>query len=271
MAPAKVTYACSAHYLDHFDAINLLDAQRTFLAAISDAEFRQTVRDFMVNREFRHDYWVKGPRRLSALRQNEALHAERVILVNHRSDVPLKVVGALGEAAMSEAIYNPILDLLADHKTRTLGEIAQGVGAKGVTFAQVVPAIMLLMGAGHLAAVQDEAIVAKVQQHTARLNAHLIDEARGSSDVAHLASPVTGGAIRVERFEQLFLMTLRQGKKQPEEWAQSAWQILASHGGKLLREGKAIESAEENLAELTSQAGIFAEKKLPILKALRIA
>lgn len=29
--------------------------------------FRQTVRDFCVNQQFRRDYWVKGARKLSAL------------------------------------------------------------------------------------------------------------------------------------------------------------------------------------------------------------
>jgi hypothetical protein len=38
----------------------------------------------------------------------------------------------------------------------------------------------------------------------------------------------------------------------------------------LVKEGKAMESAEDNLAELTSQAQTFADKQLPILKALQI-
>jgi len=32
-----------------------------------------------------------------------------------------------------------------------------------------------------------------------------------------------------------------------------------------------LETAEENLAELTAQANVFADKQLPILKALQIA
>lgn len=40
---------------------------------------------------------------------------------------------------------------------------------------------------------------------------------------------------------------------------------------KIMKEGKALETAEENLAELTAQAVVFAEKQLPVLKALQIA
>ena len=38
-----------------------------------------------------------------------------------------------------------------------------------------------------------------------------------------------------------------------------------------MKEGKALESAEDNLTELTAQAQAFADKHLPVLKALQVA
>lgn len=271
LEPAKVSYACSAHYLDHIDAVNLAAEQQAFLKEIPDAMFRESVRDFMVNQQFRRDYWVKGPRRLSALEQAETLRAQKLILVSHRPDVSLKVSGALGEATMSEEVYNPILDLLAGHKPKTIGQIEQALQDKGIVFSQIMQAMMVLTGAGHLAAVQDDGVTARTKECTGRLNAHLIDKARGSSDISYLASPVTGGGASVNRFQQLFLLAMSQGEKQPAEWAQFVWQILAAQGQKIMKEGKALETAEENLAELTAQAVVFAEKQLPVLKALQIA
>lgn len=271
LAPAKINYACSAHYLDHIDAVNLSVEQQALLKEIPDAMFRETVRDFMVNQQFRRDYWVKGARKLNPLEQAEALRAQKVILVQPRADVSLKVTGALGEASMQEAVYAPILDALADHKPKTLGQIEQAVKDKGVAFAQVAQAAMILTGAGHLAAVQDDAVISKAKKHTDKLNVYLIDKARGSSDISYLASPVTGGGVTVGRFQQLFLLAMSQGKKQPAEWAQVVWQILAAQSQKIVKEGKTLESAEENIAELTLQATTFADKQLPILKALGIA
>ncbi len=60
LAPAKLSYACSAHYLDHIDALNLTAEQQALLKEIPDAMFRETVRDFCVNQQFRRDYWVQG-------------------------------------------------------------------------------------------------------------------------------------------------------------------------------------------------------------------
>ncbi|MDP2815267.1 MAG: hypothetical protein Q8O19_01140 [Rectinemataceae bacterium] len=69
----------------------------------------------------------------------------------------------------------------------------------------------------------------------------------------------------------MFLLAITQGKKQPTEWTQFVWQILSTQGQKIVKEGKTLETPEENLAELNEQATIFAEKQLPILKALQIA
>lgn len=268
---AKVQYACSAHYLDHIEAVNLTTEQHAFLKDIPDPMFRETTRDFMVNQQFRRDYWVKGARKLNALEQAEQLRQQKVLLVTHRPDVSLKVSGALGEADMSEVVYAPILDLLADHKARTLNQIEQGVKEKGIVFAQIIQAAMVLTGAGHLALVQDDIVTSKAKKQTDKLNAHLCLKARGSNDIGYLASPATGGGFTVNRFQQLFLHALSQGKKQPAEWAQYVWQTIATQGQKLVKEGKTLEAAEENLAELTQQATTFAEKQLPILKALQIA
>jgi hypothetical protein len=99
---------------------------------------------------------------------------------------------------------------------------------------------------------------------------HLMTKARSSNDISFLASPVTGGGISVGRFEQLFLLALGQGKKQPAEWAQFVWGILQAQGQKLVKEGRTLETEEENLAELNEQARKFGEKQVPVLRALGV-
>jgi len=271
LTPAKLSYACSAHYLDQIDAVNLRPEQQTLLKELPDPMFRETVRDFCVNQQFRRDYWVKGARRLSVMEQGEAVRGQRVILVQPRADVSLKVTGSLGEATMQDAVYIPILDTLADHRPKALAQIERSVKEKGIGFAQLLQAVMVLTGSGALLAIQDEATTPKAKKYTDKLNAFLMNKARSSGDISYLASPVTGGGITVGRFQQLFLLAKSQGKKQPAEWAEFAWQVLVQQAQRIVKEGKTLENAEENLAELTAQANTFAEKQLPILKALGIA
>jgi len=268
LEPAKVQFACSANPLDLIDAVNLTTEQQAFLAEIPDPMFRQTTRDFMVNQQFRKDYWVKGVRKLPALTQIEALRQIRVVLTTPRADVALKVTGALGEANLNEGVYTPLLDLMADHKASTLGEIAAQLKEK-VNFTQLIEAVTLLSGAGHLSAVQADS--AKAAKTARAINTHLMHKARGSNDLGYLASPVTGGGVAVNRFQQLFMLSLQQGKKKPEDWAKDTWAVLSAQGQRLLKEGQTLETAEDNMAELTTQAHEFAVKQLPILKALQIA
>jgi SAM-dependent methyltransferase len=268
---AKLTYACSAHYFDYVDALNLTPDQQAFLNDIHDPTFKQTVRDFMVNQQFRRDYWVKGARRLKPLEQAFSLLEQRFVMTAHRPDVSLKVTGALGEATLTEKVYAPVLDLMADHKIRSLGQIEQAVKNAGITFAQLTQSVLVLCGNGTFSAVQDDAVTTKAKKHTDKLNNHLMLKARSHTDLTFLASPVTGGGVGVSRFHQLFVFALQQGKKKPEEWAAFVAQILATQGQKIVKDSKPLETAEAQLAELTTQAHEFAVKHLPIFKALQIA
>ncbi|TXI38310.1 MAG: hypothetical protein E6Q59_06615 [Nitrosomonas sp.] len=65
-------------------------------------------------------------------------------------------------------------------------------------------------------------------------------------------------------------MGIGKGKKQADECAQYVWQILGGQGQKVIKEGKVLETDEENIKELTEQAIVFLEKQLPILKALQV-
>ena len=269
LEPAKLSFACSAHYLEHVDAINLSAEQLQLLGSIPDTMFRQTVRDFMVNQQFRKDYWVKGPRTLNSVERTETMRAERVLLAQARADISLEITGSIGKAQLQESIYGPILDLLSDHQIRTLGEIEQALKDK-VSLPQLMQAAMVLAGMGHLLSAQSDDLIQKAKPTCDKLNAHLLLKARGSSDIAYLASPVSAGGVTVGRFEQLFLLARSQGLTS-SEWPQFVWNLISSQGQKLVKEGKALETAEENLAELTRQVQSFEAKRLPILQALLIA
>ena len=270
LEPAKVGYGCSAHFLDHVEAINLSTEQIAFLNEIPDTEFKQSVRDFMVNQQFRRDYWIKGARRLSGLEQAEELRRQRVVLITPRAEVTLKAQGALGEANMQDAVYNPILDALSDHKVVSLGALEKTLASGNIRFAQILQACMVLVGKGDLCPAQDDAVIQKSKKATERANQFLMNKARGTGDISYLASPVTGGGVMASRFQQLFLLSRQSGKKTPEEWANDAWGILKAQGQRIIKDGKPIELEDENLKELNQQAKEFASGRLTVLKALQV-
>lgn len=271
LAPAKLTYACSAHYSDHVQALNLSPPQQEFLRQIPDRALRETVRNVMTNQQFRRDYWIRGERRLSALDQGEALRRQRLVLCTPRSDFKFNVSGMLGEASMTETVYGPILDALADHQPRTLAELERVVQGQDMSFPVLLEAVMLLVGKGDLVPAQDEAAAAEARVRTDRLNRHLLTLARGSHELGWLASPVTAGGLACGRLEQLCLLAAGEGHQRPQDWAAFAWQTLSLLGQKLIEKGRTLETAEENIAELTSQARNFADRRRPMLQALQVA
>jgi SAM-dependent methyltransferase len=271
LTPAKLTYVCSAIYLDHINTLNLTAEQHRLLGEITDPTFRQTVRDFIVNQQFRRDYWIKGPQRMPQLDLATALRELQVMLLTPRADVALSVAGSLGQRDMAPNVYNPILDVLADGDPIAIGDLERAVRTAGVGLGTVYEALMVLAGKGDLAIVQHEAARADAKVRTDRLNLHLLERARGSGELNYLASPVTGGGIAAGRFHQLFLLGLRQGRQGADDLARFAWEILSLQGQRVVKNNMPLDSDTDNLTELAARAREFIDKRLPALRKLQIA
>jgi SAM-dependent methyltransferase len=270
LAPAKIDFACSATYIEHVPNVHMTAEQIALLDELPDPAFRQSVRDFMVNQQFRRDYWIKGPRQLNALEYSEQMRAQRLVMVAPRGGVTLSVAGSLGMATLSEAIYTPVLDLMSDFKVRSIGDIELALREHNISLSQLHQAVMVLVEKSALEPAQDEAVIAASRKDAAKLNRVLLERVRGSSDIAVLASPVLGSGMTVSRFHQLMLLAIAAGKKTPDDWAQYAWNILKSQQQVVVKDGKALGSEAENLAELTSYAVTLQTDTLPILRALGV-
>lgn len=270
LAPAKLSYGCSTNFLEHLDAVNLTAEQQAVLRDITDELFRESVRDYAINQQFRRDYWLRGPQRLAPVEQQALLREQRVILSGPRADIPLTTKGILGEATLSPAIYNPILDLLGDLNPLSLGQIERAL-APAIPLGQISEAVMTLLSMGHVCPAQDESAIAAAKPRTDKLNAALMDKARHSGEFSFLVSPVTAGGQAANSFQQMMLLGLREGRNQPDALAHYVWSILAGQNQFIVTEGKTLQTPEENLAHLRKEAEQFLDKQLPILKALQIA
>lgn len=271
LSEAKLSYATSIHLPDHFDVINLTADQQKILQGISHTVLRESVRDYLVNQQFRRDLWVKGPRALPPSARTALVQAQGYAVTTAPDLIPFKVKGVVGEVELQEAIYKPVIaalaaDACAPKTFSQLLALTPGMNARSLN-----EALVLLSGMGHVVPTQAPDVARTVKPSCDRLNAYLLEQAAHSGDVAYLASPVAGGGVAVNRFQQLFLKALKAGKRTPSEWASEAARTLAEQGQKLQKEGRVLESAEESLAELTTQATEFEAKRLSILRAFQVA
>ncbi|WP_332852051.1 class I SAM-dependent methyltransferase [Duganella sp. S19_KUP01_CR8] len=270
LSEAKLDFACSAAYSELLPQLNVTQEQRALLNEIPDAVFRESIFGFMSNQQFRRDYWIKGKRSLQPIEYAEQLRAQRVVLCEPASSIKLTVKTLLGDCTLSGAIYTPIIQLLSDHVDRTIGEIEQALSGHGITLTQLHEACLLLADMGALCSAQEPSVAALRRPQTDRLNQRLLLQARGAGEVSSLASPVTGAGVTVNRFQQLFISAIAEGKLQPSELAYHAWQVLKASKQTIRKQDVELLGDEQNLAELTSQATEFRDLRLPLLRALGI-
>ena len=268
LSPAKLSYACSANYLDNVDIINLTGPQLEFLRKIPDPMFRQSVQDFMTNIQFRRDYWVKGPVKLSKMDQLDGVRSTRLMLVTGRADVSTIAKGALGESTINKHISDVVCDVLSGHSAKSIGEIEEECAKFGLGLNKLIPVLFMLIGNSTIVSVQDAST--QVLERSRKFNLSIINNSINSNDIHHLSSPLTGGGVNVIRFHQLFLLAKEKGIDSPAKAATFVWEIMKMQGQKLLLEGKVIERDEDNLKELSSQAESFFLKSYPLIKSLKM-
>ena len=89
--------------MDAIDDINLTKDQQKLLSEMKDPVLNQIVKDFCVNSQFRAEYWIKGPRKLSNFDQiRHSIRKIRVQLIENVESITLKTQGALGEVELND-------------------------------------------------------------------------------------------------------------------------------------------------------------------------
>lgn len=261
MARAKLSFVGSAHLLDHLDGINLTAEQREFLALIRNPIRRESVRDLIINQTFRRDIYVKGVLPLGDARVQEAWANLRFALSASAANVPREMEGVQLHG-VHRAIHEQVLEKL-DSGPRTGRELLKALEIDpGLTaFRQVM---IFLVGQGNCHVVPPEDNEAERVKRTQALNGAILSDAR---DWNVLASPVLGGAIQVDVITQLMLRSVREKSDDPVGFI---WNVLKSRSQKIVKDGKPLDSEEENLAELRQKVNEIEAGRGRVLAALKV-
>jgi hypothetical protein len=269
LEPAQLQFACSAYYADQLSDLNFTDQQVEFLNNIKDPIFKESVRDFMIDQQFRRDYWVKGIRKILPIERMEQLSNYKVMLIQHRSNITCDLLGFSNNVDMDKSPYGIILDLLTDYKPKTLAWLLQNLKEKEIPLQYLIPTVMILISKQFLSFVQDDETINRMKKNSHSLNLHIINKSQNDDDINYLSSPVTGGGIAIQRLEQLLLLALIQGKKQTNELVQFIMDNLQLQNIIMEKEVYSLEDIKIRIRmeEFTKE---FILKKLPILKTLQV-
>jgi SAM-dependent methyltransferase len=266
LADAKLTYLGSAYLVDHVDRINFTESQQRFLAQIVDPQLAETTRDMIIGRQFRRDIFVKGFTPLAPLQARERWLQTRLALSVAAEDLQLTFQTALGTLALRPDVYKPVIDVL-DQGPMTVRELIDHLPANQLGWTSLTDAIMVLVGRGELHPALPSEGQAERAVATSAFNAAVMTRAKESTELGYLASPVTGGGIRVDRIGQLYLLVKQKGLSDP---AGAMARIAIMSGHAVVKDGKKL-PPEEATAALVARAAEIEQHTLPVLARLGIA
>ena len=268
LTPAKLEYATSANPLDTIDGLNLKPEGIAFLASIDNPILREQARDYFINQQFRKDIYMRGVPRLRPVEKRERLLNTRFVLLQNASQVPKKTNCVIGKVTLQETIYQPIIQALAsqEHTPKSLKYLITSLPE--ISYEEALQSMIVLTALGAVAPCQDDDIVKQVSKQCKDLNLHLCEQSQFGTAIGHLASPLTGAGIAINRIDQLFLLARLRNHADP---ASFVWATLQAAGEALMLNGEKVYGAEANTAEINLHFKNFSEKVLPVLKAVGIA
>lgn len=270
LSSARLSYIGTADILQQIDDINLTPAQQTILKETKDGVLRETIRDYIVNRQFRKDIFARGALPLSTQEFRDEWLNTRFALLARSENVPMTAKAILGEVTLQETAYRPVINAFEDAGGHALlRDIVKDPAVAQLGWARLQRILRTLVGNGAMhpcpSGTPDNE---KRKECTARLNRAIIKQAPYSDILQCLASPVTGNGVAVSRLSQMFLLSMEEEEKNR---AAFAWNLLKKQGQTLGKDGKILATDEENTAVLKERYDIFLQKYLPVLQQLGIA
>ncbi len=266
---AKLDFACTSELIEAFVHLTIPADAHEFLNQIEHPVMREQIKDYFLNRQFRKDIFVRGLRKISVFERAERLMDTPFVLLS-TNPFSTKINVGIGEITLAQELCDKIYSHLVKHNYRpkTFREfIKQNPEVSRTNLEQL---LIILTHNGAISPCQTEDVVEIVKPRCDALNKYFCRRAENSGEIIFLASPVLGGGVTATRFDQLFISAVANGNKSVDALAEEIWEILRTQGQSLVKQGKMLETSEENIDECKNMAREFLDKRLPIFKALQI-
>ena len=155
---------------------------------------------------------------------------------------------------------------ILDRGPLSLRELLTSPAAAKLEWPGLLDAIKVLVGHGELQpALPAESDAARAASARS-LNAAVMARAKEAAELSYLASPVTGGGVRVDRLTQLYLEAKQDNNRDPV----SALTAMAEQRGGIVDKNDKPLGPDEARAALTAKAAQIEERSVPLLARLGI-
>ncbi|MBB4284638.1 class I SAM-dependent methyltransferase [Roseospira goensis] len=262
LAGAKLSYLCAADVDRTVTQSALPEGARDALRGIEDPVLRELVHDFAVDRFFRADIYVKGPRPLTSAAQHRALRTLKVAPVVPRATMGGPKTPEGGEDTTARAVlYDPIADVLADGPA-SLGEIADRTG---ISLGMVVSACAVMVGRDWI-----QPVVPGIDPAPARrLNRVLADHVLTGVPIVNMAAPLIGSGLPASDLDLAALDILsREDVADASDLAGRLRARLQAAGRPVVHDGKTIDDPAEAERHVAERAAALYGEQAPVWRHL---
>lgn len=267
MKTAKCGFVCTAKTLEHYEDLHVSPEGIAFLNTIKDEVFREQLKDYYMCRQFRADIYTRAHTALARHEGIEKILNTEFILTKSLENFQNTISTSRGEAKLTPEIYEKILESLDknDAQAKTAREIVE---TTQLPFDQVLNAICILISQNMVLPTQK--ITKTIRKQCNNFNHALFDRQSKKASSLYVASPLTGTAIMIGETEQIMLKAVGENLRSVTDLAKYVWNAYKPQGRRHIKDGKVVESDDENIAEAERIADIFLKSRLPIYKRLGI-
>lgn len=257
---AKLEFLGSAVFVENHDDLVVSAEAQELLDQLEEPALRETVRDFILNRRFRRDVFVRG--RATLARREHALllgQAQVARLVARPFDPTVLYRG--NETRLPQALVEGLGEALAEGP-QTVGDLYQRPELQPYGLLGVAKALGVLHSTSQVEFVDAPTDGGVTRERCERLNRVLLAGLLSERPPDALAGPLAGNGVRITPLEWLALRALRTG---PSDLS-AALAVQVKQAEKQMQEaGRAVPT---EAAALEAWVQRFESERLPALEAL---
>ena len=269
LGKANLNFLDSSHLLDHIPAFAFDKKQAKYLNDVDSTEARQLAIDYITNRQFRREYWIKSESRS----QDQTIlgdipYETEFVQIVHKSKIKLKINADAGTFSLDPMIYTLLMDVLDNQSSPNWKSLVKIFAEKKISKLQTVEAIKIFLACGYIS-VAINTVSPTVASRCFSLNQYLFRRSRSNADISFFAAPKIQGGMFIPRTHQLFLSEIHRSESKSKLILVIA-EILSRNGEYLNTGTGEPVSYEDTKDELESQYEAFTNEYLPRYRMLGI-
>jgi SAM-dependent methyltransferase len=220
---ASLRFACSVHLSDISGEVRDRLAGTGLLEPATGARMRETAADFMLNRRFRRDVFVRGSLKLSPAQRWAALDAVGFALMRPAADIAMFLNTPYGQMALDEARLRPLLEMLeASAEPVTLAALRAAPELLDWPAEELLLHLSRLIARRDICPVFADDAAWAAKSGAEAFNAVVAQRSRDDDAIRYLASPVAAAGVECSRHDRLFWKAWQDGERAPAALATAA-------------------------------------------------